>query len=211
QYKGKIDTPAEILLGSGYSLLRREFRTAAVARAPRDGRPLRVLVTFGGSDTENISQHILERLGTETRQHLHVIVVAGAANRNVVRLRAAAARAPFHRELHADVENLSPLMAWADVAVSAAGSTVWELAAMHLPALIGAAEGNQLAVLRGLPGIPFFRAGTTADLLAWDLVGEIESLLARPANTDWQPDNVDGATRVAASLRERIPTVATAS
>ncbi len=125
-----------------------------------------------------------------------MIVIAGAANLHVDSLRRAAASAPFPWELHVNVENLAPLMVWADVAVSAAGSTVWELAAKQLPALIGANEENQLAVLRGLSAIPFFRAATTAELLGWYLLAEFGALLSRCGDHERAQFDALGAVRV---------------
>ena len=206
-YAGKLDDATKLLLGVRHSLLRREFRGATASRSPRAGRPLRVLVSFGGSDPANITRKVIDRLAAGRQANLHVIVVAGAANLHVDSLRRAAANAPFRCELHVAVENLVPLMAWADVAVSAAGSTVWELAAMQLPALIGASEDNQLAVLRGLAAIPIFRAATTAVLLGWDLVAEFEALLSRCAAGECSPFDTLGAARVVNVLCEEAAAV----
>ena len=41
------------------------------------------------------------------------------------------------------MENMAPLMVWADAAVSAGGTTVWELAFMGLPAVLCITADNQ--------------------------------------------------------------------
>ncbi len=201
-YAGKRDDATQLLLGVRHSLLRREFRAGTASRSPRAGRPLRVLVSFGGSDPQNITRKVIDRLAAGRQASIHVIVIAGAANLQVDSLRRAAASAPFRCELHVAVENIARLMSWADVAISAAGSTVWELAAMQLPALIGASEANQLVVLRGLAAIPFFRAATTAELLGWDLAAEFEALLSRCAHRERPMFDALGAARVVHVLCE---------
>ncbi len=206
-YAGKLDGGTRLLLGVRHSLLRREFRAAVAVRSARAGRALRVLVSFGGSDPENITRKVIERLATGRPAPLHVIAIAGAANPHVDSLRRAVMSAPFCCELHVAVENLAPFMAWADVAVSAAGSTVWELAALQLPALIGASDENQLAVLRGLAPIPFFHAATTTELLGWDLMAEFEALLSHGAACELPPLDPLGAARVVNLLREEAAVV----
>lgn len=202
-YAGKLGASVPLLLGARHSLLRREFRAGCAPRPARAGRRLRLLVTMGGSDPVNATQTILGRLAAGRHAHLHVAVVAGAANPHVAALRAATARAPYQCELHVAVDSLAPLMAWADAAIAAAGSTVWELAAMELPALVGAGEGNQFAVLRGLGAIPFFRAGAMSELLNWNLADELDALLARPVDAAWRSFGAAGAARVVETLRGR--------
>jgi spore coat polysaccharide biosynthesis predicted glycosyltransferase SpsG len=53
---------------------------------------------------------------------------------------------PFQVSLLTNVEDMAELMAWADVAVSAGGTTVWELAFMGLP-FIGVSQGPQEELL----------------------------------------------------------------
>jgi UDP-2,4-diacetamido-2,4,6-trideoxy-beta-L-altropyranose hydrolase len=48
--------------------------------------------------------------------------------------------------------NMAPLMRWADIAISGAGSTCWELAYLGLPAIIIALSRDQQGIARGLAG-----------------------------------------------------------
>jgi RimJ/RimL family protein N-acetyltransferase len=52
--------------------------------------------------------------------------------------------------LRRDVSNMAELMAWADVAISAAGTTCWEMCLMGLPALLVDLAENQTRVAREL-------------------------------------------------------------
>lgn len=198
-YRGKIAGDAELLLGPRYSLLRREFRADYPARRPLTGRSRRVLVTFGGSDPENCTQAVLERLARLSGP-LEVLVLAGAANPHVPALRAFAARAPFPCEVRVNVENVAALMAWADVAVTAGGSTVWELAAMRLPALIGAISEDQRVIGPALRRLGAFRAWTFENLLEQDLAAEMESVLGTAR--DFGGIDALGALRVTGQLTQ---------
>lgn len=198
-YAGKVSPATELLLGPRHSLLRREFRVAqTIQRSARAGCR-RVLVSFGGADAENFTGRILESLFRSGRRDFEVVVLAGPANPHVEALRALAASAPIACDVRVAVENVAVVMAFADVAITAAGSTVWELASMRLPALIGANEDNQLAGLAGLQAVPFFRARRVEELLAGDLAAELDALLSLPVAASGF--DADGAVRVVAHLR----------
>lgn len=199
-YAGKISPDTELLLGPRHSLLRREFRVAQTIQRSHRGGLRRVLVSFGGADTENFTGRILENLFRSVRRDFQVVVLAGPANPHVAALRALAASAPVACEVRVGVENVAVVMAFADVAITAGGSTVWELASMRLPALIGASEDNQLAGLAALQAVPFFRARRIEDLLAGDLVAETDALLAQSVSAHAADFDAEGAVRVVTHL-----------
>jgi len=198
-YVGRVDGTTELLLGPRFSLLRREFRTATLAARLPAHTPRRVLVSFGGGDAENYTGRILKNLIGSGRRDLTVVVLAGAANPHVAALRSLGECAQFPCEVRVNVENVAAVMAWADAAITAAGSTVWELASMRLPALVGALEDNQLAGLPALRAVPIFRAWPGAELVTRDLAAELDALLAQPPTFDGL--DAQGALRVVARLQ----------
>jgi RimJ/RimL family protein N-acetyltransferase len=141
-------------LGTRYALLRPEFGTYKDIRwgdlAGRPGRgetaPTRphILVTLGGSDPDNLTLTALQALAT--LPDVQVKAVIGALNRH----RAALAAAAPGVELLSAVHDMPALMAWADVAVAAGGSTAWELAFMGLPAALIVLADNQRRVAAAL-------------------------------------------------------------
>jgi methionyl-tRNA formyltransferase len=78
-------------------------------------------------------------------------------------IRRAAEGAGHNIEVLAGVEDMAPLMAWADVAVSAGGTTVWELAFMGLPALLCIVADNQEGAVNALAKEGFPSAGWIKD------------------------------------------------
>jgi spore coat polysaccharide biosynthesis predicted glycosyltransferase SpsG len=136
-----------LLLGTNYVLLRREFLSWQVERAfPKIAR--RVLVTLGGSDPDNRTLKIIRALEKVSVPGLEAKIVVGSANPNLDSLRqASGGKGP---EILTGVANMPELMAWADVAVTAGGSTCWESAFMGLPSLILIMSENQRANAEGL-------------------------------------------------------------
>ena len=139
-----------LLLGRRYTLLRREFwayrgwqRTIPVVAR-------RVLVTMGGSDPNNVTLRIIRALEQATVKRLEAIVVVGAHNPHIETLRTAVQFSRIRIQLQQNSTHMPELMAWADVAISAGGSTCWELAFMGLPSLVGVIADNQLGIALGL-------------------------------------------------------------
>lgn len=133
----------QYLLGSRYALLRREFLYRRDSpRVPSEEGP-HVLVTMGGSDPDNCTLRVVDAIAGLDIPGVECVVVIGGANPHAeaVRNRAEALQ-PTVRVVN-DVEDMSTYMAWADVAVSAAGSTSWELAFMGVPALLIVLSENQ--------------------------------------------------------------------
>jgi UDP-2,4-diacetamido-2,4,6-trideoxy-beta-L-altropyranose hydrolase len=143
------DADTRLLRGCRYVLLRDEFRpwrrwercTAPLAR--------KVLVTLGGSDPQNVMPRLLQGAVCAEIPELEIRVVIGSANRHAAEIRRWAGDCRVRIEILSDVPDMAQQMAWADVALSAAGTTCWELAFMQLPSLLTVlADNQQNAALR---------------------------------------------------------------
>jgi UDP-2,4-diacetamido-2,4,6-trideoxy-beta-L-altropyranose hydrolase len=173
--------PPDRLLGPTYALLRREF---AAERPPRGDVPAlarRILVTMGGGDAANVTQTVLDALDALDRVsvRLEARVVAGAVNPRVPELRRACASRGF--ELVENATNMAALMQDSDLAVSAAGSSCWELCCEGVPTIAIPVADNQRAIARGLDEAGAARdAGWHRDLTADLLAGVIEDVVGDP-------------------------------
>ncbi|MDZ4288550.1 MAG: UDP-2,4-diacetamido-2,4,6-trideoxy-beta-L-altropyranose hydrolase, partial [Prosthecobacter sp.] len=121
---------AHLLLGARYVLLRREFLRWRDALRLVPAYAKEVLITLGGSDPTNVTQTVMTLLGGLRSSRLHLKIILGSANPHAEPL---LARLPMLREVHdADIlvnpPNLPELVSLADVAITAAGSSAWELA-----------------------------------------------------------------------------------
>lgn len=135
---------AVMLLGSRYALLRREFRHCD-AKHFLPETVQRLLVTMGGADEHNVTAKVLSALAISGTVNLEVKAVVGAANPHAHELADLAVGLPFRCELIRDVSDMAALMRWADAAVTAAGTTTYELACVGTPFVALVTADNQEA------------------------------------------------------------------
>lgn len=141
-----IDLP-DLVLGANYAPLRAEFRDRApisISKVVSD-----VLVLVGGSDPERAALRIVDCLSRDraiTKKLLFHLVV-GDLEPDIKRLREVAQESPW-LEIHQGVRKMADLMERMDIAVSASGSTLYELCACGVPAINFCLADNQLQACR---------------------------------------------------------------
>lgn len=171
----------QLLLGTKYALLRREFWEWRDWQRPFPERVRNILVTLGGSDPNNVTLTVVQAIKQLAQEDLEVIVLVGAQNSYYAELETAV-KQDSRIKLRMQVVNMPELMTWADIAISAGGSTNWELAFMEIPNLIIILADNQIPVAQGLS-----EAGISIDLGWYEQVkiDEIkEALNLLVTNTD---------------------------
>lgn len=138
------------LLGSRYAPLRREFYQAVQQQRKVIAEGRRILVTMGGADLDNVSGKVVDALLAMQRSELEIKIVVGPLNPHRAALSAQMSGASFALELLEPVAEMAPIMQWADLTISAAGSTCWELAALGVPMLVTVLADNQERVAASL-------------------------------------------------------------
>jgi spore coat polysaccharide biosynthesis predicted glycosyltransferase SpsG len=139
-----------LLLGSRYALIREEFLQWKGWERPVSGNARNVLVTAGGGDSPEVLAKIVAAICKMERPGLDVVVIAGPSAQPLqAQVDSGAGRKHRFRFL-TTTKTMPQLMAWADVAVSAAGSTCWELAYMGVPSLVGILADNQTRIAQAL-------------------------------------------------------------
>ncbi len=131
-----------LLLGPRFALLRAEFRSWPGERPAAPERARRVVVTLGGSDPDNVSARVLEGLAAVPGP-LEVLLLIGPANPHRAALDGALAASPHPVEVATAWRDMAERLAWADLAVTAAGSTVLELARVGTPQVLIELADNQ--------------------------------------------------------------------
>jgi UDP-2,4-diacetamido-2,4,6-trideoxy-beta-L-altropyranose hydrolase len=139
-----------LLLGTRYVLLRREFLRWQGWKREMPETARKVLVTLGGGDPDNQTLKVIRALQQVDADRLEAVVVVGASNPHSRELQSAIRSSQFAIRLAWNVTNISELMSWADVAVSAGGSTCWEMAFMGLPNVLLVLAENQRSIAEGL-------------------------------------------------------------
>jgi UDP-2,4-diacetamido-2,4,6-trideoxy-beta-L-altropyranose hydrolase len=197
-----------LLLGPRYVLLRREF--ARWGEWKREIAPVggKVLVTMGGSDPGNITARVIEALGLVRVEGLEATVVVGGSNPHSDFLRRAVARFVGKIHIQKDVPNMPELMAWADVAVSAAGTTCWELCLLGLPAILIDLAENQRPIAEALTWKKCaIHLGGTSEVATEKMAASLEWLLLSPATRTAisrrarELVDTNGAIRVVSAIR----------
>lgn len=138
-YDALVPLECTRLVGPQFALLRPEFRqlrAASIARR-RSSSLSRMLVTMGGVDSGNNMEDVLDALcRIELPAGLRVTVVMGAGAPYLAQIEARLHSLPFDAELLIDVDDMAQLMVECDLAISASGLIVYELACMGVPMLL---------------------------------------------------------------------------
>ena len=177
---------SEALVGTGYALLRRDFRAFHRAHRAVNGRARRLLIALGGSPPDDVVALVDRTLREPAVADLEVSVLEG-------------------------VEQVAAAMASADVALSASGSTCWELCCVGLPAVLLPTAANQerLAAAmrhRGAAAFPGLPNELTPARLAASLTELADNQARRAQMAAVGPELVDGrgARRVATRMRAEL-------
>ena len=144
------DEDATLLLGTRYVLLRREFLKYRDFKRQIPERAKNILVTLGGGDPDNVTIKVIEAIKLLNNQNLEVKVVVGPSNPHVAEIKNSMLSALCPMHCIENAENMPELMVWADMAISAGGSTCWELAFMGLPSLLVILAENQVELAEHL-------------------------------------------------------------
>lgn len=144
RYENLVPGNCRKLLGPKYALLRPEFSAARKSLPQRDGHVRRILVFFGGVDPTNETEKALHALISIFDQlvEVEVDVVVGGRNTHKEQIQnICATHEGFH--YHCQVDNMAELMAAADLAIGAGGSTTWERCSLALPSITMIIAYNQ--------------------------------------------------------------------
>ena len=153
-YQSFVPNQCHLLLGSRYTLLRDEFcqwREVSLARRKTIRHPKTILVNLGGVDNDNITLTILQSLqGIAQIKDYSVTVVMGKTAPHIDSVQDFANKANFACEVIVNAHNMAQLMANADLAIGAAGSTTWERCCLGLPMLLIVLADNQTVIAEAL-------------------------------------------------------------
>lgn len=134
--KACMEADAELYFGSCYTPVRPEF----TGREYLVGRDVKtVLLTTGGGDKDNIAGRILKAV---YRPGIAYKVVTGRFNPHYEELCTYAERYPGVEILH-DVRDMATLMINCDMAITAGGTTVYELCSIGVPFICFSYAENQ--------------------------------------------------------------------
>lgn len=203
-YRPLTGPDAELLIGARYALLRPEFahaRAAALARHLAPGPVRRIFISLGMTDVGALSEIAARAVLAATDADIDIVL--GSAAPTLAAIRAFAAANP-RVTLHVDTDQVCALMAAADLAIGAAGSTSWERCCLGLPAVTFVLAANQRVIAARLAESGAIRLLDAPNV---DMVGEVIAELSadaearvRMARACVEICDGEGAARVASRL-----------
>lgn len=199
---------ASVLLGTKYTLLRKEF-LRPTRKIEKGNRPIKkLLITLGGVDADNVTGKVLKLLEDEGMSTLEIRIIVGAGNPHQVYLSKSVHGSKHNIEILQNVISMPELYEWADGVISAGGSTCYEWLLYRIPAVIVLLAENQKPIVQAL-------SNTRRVLnLGWwynlDQTDHMKDLIAWVANETFNLDSeatfIDGkgASRVSSTMIENI-------
>jgi UDP-2,4-diacetamido-2,4,6-trideoxy-beta-L-altropyranose hydrolase len=147
-YANELNYPCKrkcnYLLGSQYVPIRKEFWDVPDKEIKRNIET--IMVTLGGDNARNLTAEVL-RLLNENFPSLNKVVVIGKGSDNTLQIESKDDKTHF---LYCpDAEGMKKAMLESDVAISAGGQTLYELARVGLPTIAIAVADNQMNNVRG--------------------------------------------------------------
>jgi UDP-2,4-diacetamido-2,4,6-trideoxy-beta-L-altropyranose hydrolase len=143
-YDGLVPPACSQALGTRYAVLRPEFaalRPTALASRRYEAAALRLLVSLGGTDPDNATSLVLDAVAASGLESA-VDVVVGGGSPWLAHVAGRVAEIPGAR-LHVGPRNMGALMAAADLAIGAAGTSSWERCCLGLPTIMLVLADNQ--------------------------------------------------------------------
>ncbi|MGE5396031.1 MAG: UDP-2,4-diacetamido-2,4,6-trideoxy-beta-L-altropyranose hydrolase [Chitinophagales bacterium] len=144
------ESKTRLLMGIKYVLLRQQFRRWKDWQREVPDKAAKILVTLGGGDSKNVTESVLKAIKFMELPPVQIKVIIGGNNPHYDDLRMISQEFPVDIVLIRDAQNMPELMAWADLAITAAGSTAWEMAFMGLPSLVIILADNQRWIAEAL-------------------------------------------------------------
>lgn len=172
--KHGIDLP-RLLLGTRYAPLRAEFQKLPLRVIRRQAK--HILISTGGADPDHMGIGFAEAIlhNFEQLRFFQFHFIIGSMNKDAEKMKKLTVSAP-NIALYFNVSDMSALMNEMDIAVSAAGSTLYELCATQTPALTYILADNQILGAEGFSrrGI-IYNIGDVRNSSPFDLAGRIIS------------------------------------
>ena len=139
---GYVQSRKKLLLGAENVMPETE-RLLQTAGQGRTAANCGILITTGGSDSFNLAgQLLMEAMKYDALKEKEYHAVSGSLNPHIGELQALAEKHE-NIHIHCNVTNMAELMAESEVALSAGGSTLYELCAMGVPVIAFSFAENQ--------------------------------------------------------------------
>lgn len=132
----------KLLLGTEYAPLRQAFLGAKPVTIKRNG-PLKVLVSTGGADPCGMARAIVEKFLETPVEGISFGILVGPFSKDRDEIIRYADEAPETFTVYQNITDMPGFISHFDIALSAAGSTTYELCRMGIPTCLFSTADNQ--------------------------------------------------------------------
>ena len=147
RYLGKVPAHCTLLLGPSFALLRPEFKVMRQQLRVRTGDVRNILIFFGGVDADNLTGQVLEVL-VSLNLDIQVNVVIGQQHPQKEMIKKLCDERGY--SCHIQTALMAALIAKADLAIGAGGSSNWERCCLGLPSIVVTTATNQIPITNEL-------------------------------------------------------------
>ena len=147
EYKGLLDKPVKSYLGHTYNLIGENFLKERLIFKKRKIKSIKnILITMGNFDhKKKIFQSLMAIEKTNlNKESIRVTIVLGKSKKNVNEIRGILNQLSYEIDLKYYVNNMHKIMRTADLAISACGTSIWELFCMGVPTIAVVIAKNQI-------------------------------------------------------------------
>ena len=183
-YVNLVGPKTKLLIGPQYALLSENYASARgnLKRDFTNPEPLRILVSLGGADIENVSGQVaraLERF--QTKDDFVVTIVLGPMNPNLNKLNQICERSGGKVKILQGADNLVDAYTFHDIAIGAAGGSSWERCCLGLPTILVPIAANQKRAATELQQVG---AGFLLDFLQDNFEDDLAQALRQMSNKE---------------------------
>lgn len=197
----------KLCLGFSYVPLREQFKNLDHLKICE--RSKQILISTGGTDRFNIkSQLIKELLQCNALKDYKLLVIVGALDQNKDQLRQLQDQNLDRIELFENIYNMAELMRSCQIAISAGGTTLYELCASGVPTISFSIADNQVAFAKWLDQKKFvhYVGDVRSDNIISLCVTQAQKMLSNLTDLDVQSEKIsnkidgNGAIRIAKAM-----------
>lgn len=134
---------SELLAGPEFMIFREEFRNISCKRMSKSIIENLILI-FGNSDANHLTSYFLDVVNPFAYLFKKVIVIIGSLNPDRLKIeKKANSIHDINLDIHVDAKNMKDIYSSVDVAITAAGMAMWELALFSIPQLVVASSRRE--------------------------------------------------------------------
>ena len=152
-YEHLVPFGCNLLMGAKFALIRDEFlqyRDQSLAKIrPKNVKSL--VISMGGSDPNNMSEHILQELALcSDNQFNNITLIVGEQNKHRQQLESFIQTLDLNISLKVGVTNMAQILSQTDLVIGAAGSSSWERCCLGIPTIQVVLAENQKLIADNL-------------------------------------------------------------